>query len=380
MLDDVGVEVVGDRRGTGQGQACDHCQDGGKRHGGDEAEEQAATHGIGQMDRGHVGAAQQGAGGILEGRVGADQQDGAKADDKGEDVEVTDKAGGEEDALARFLGIAHGEETHQDVRQAGGAEHQCQTERDGGDGVSDQTTWAHDGDPFLVYLHRFAKEGADVEVDRFHHHDGHEAGTGEQHHRLDDLHPGGGQHAAKQHVEHHQDTDQYHGHMVLQAEQQLDQLAGTDHLGDEVEGNHHQRAAGGEGAHFGLLEAVGGNVGEGIFAEVAQPLRDQEQNDGPAHQKADGVDEAIIARGVDQRRDPEEGGGGHVVTGDGQAILEAGDAATRCIVVRGRAVALGGPVGDEQGGGYEDHEHQNGRDIEGLAVYLATYRIGGQQG
>ncbi len=304
----------------------------------------------------------------------------AKADDEGEDVEVADEAGGIEHALARFLGVTHGEEAHQDVGQAGGTEHQGQTQRDGGDGIGDQATRAHDGDALLVHLDRFTEQGADVEVDRLHHHDGHEAGSGEQHHRLDDLHPGGGQHAAKQYVEHHQDADQHHGHMVLQAEQQLDELAGTDHLGDQVEGDHHQRAAGGESAHLGLLEAIGGHVGKGVLAEVAQPLRDQEQDDGPAHQKADGVDKTVVAGGVDQRRDAEERGGRHVVTGDGQTVLEAGDAPAGGVVVGGRAVALGGPVGDEQGRRHEDHEHDDGRDVEGLAMHFAGQRIGCQQG
>jgi len=89
------------------------------------------------MDGRHVGAPQQGAGGVLEVRVGADQQDGAKADDEGEDVEVADEAGGIEHRFTGFLGIAHGKEAHQDVGQTGGTEHQGQPKGDGGDGVGD---------------------------------------------------------------------------------------------------------------------------------------------------------------------------------------------------------------------------------------------------
>ena len=76
------------------------------------------------VHRRHVGAAQQRAGGVFERRIGADQQDGAEADNKGQDIEVTDKTGGVEHALARFFGVTHGKEAHQDVRQTGGAEHQ----------------------------------------------------------------------------------------------------------------------------------------------------------------------------------------------------------------------------------------------------------------
>ncbi|MMZ70231.1 hypothetical protein D1872_332240 [compost metagenome] len=67
------------------------------------------------MHRRHVVAAQQRASRILEVRVGADQQDRAEADDEGQDVEVADEAGGIEHRFTGFLGVAHGEETHQDV-------------------------------------------------------------------------------------------------------------------------------------------------------------------------------------------------------------------------------------------------------------------------
>jgi hypothetical protein len=36
------------------------------------------------------------------------------------------------------LAFGHGEEAHQDVRQAGGAEHQAEAERDRGDRVGEQ--------------------------------------------------------------------------------------------------------------------------------------------------------------------------------------------------------------------------------------------------
>lgn len=73
--------------------------------------------------------------------------------------------------------------------------------------------------------------------------------------------------------------------MVVEAEQQLDQLAGADHLRDQVERHHHQRAAGRQGADLLLLEAVGGDVGEGVLAQVAQALGDEEEDDRPADQE-----------------------------------------------------------------------------------------------
>lgn len=116
------------RRSTGQGQPRHHRKNGRERYRRDEAEENAATHRVGQVDRRHVVAAEQSARRILERRVGADQQDRAETDDEGQDVEVTNETSGVQHALTRFLGIAHREEAHQDVRQAGRTEHQRQTQ------------------------------------------------------------------------------------------------------------------------------------------------------------------------------------------------------------------------------------------------------------
>ena len=60
-------------------------------------------------------------------RILQQERYGAEADDEGQDVEVADEAGGVEHRLAGGLGVRHREEAHQDVRQAGGAEHQGQT-------------------------------------------------------------------------------------------------------------------------------------------------------------------------------------------------------------------------------------------------------------
>ena len=76
----------------------------------------------------------------FEVRVGADQQDGAKADDEGED-EVPDEAGGIEH---RFTGFLASLTVKKRIRmgQTGGTEHQARPRGDGGDGVGDQAAWA----------------------------------------------------------------------------------------------------------------------------------------------------------------------------------------------------------------------------------------------
>ena len=59
---------------------------------------------------------------------------------------------------------------------------------------------------------------------------------------------------------------------VLEAEQQLDQLAGAHHLRDQVERHDDERSRGGEHAHRRLREAERRHVGERELAQVAQPL------------------------------------------------------------------------------------------------------------
>ena len=74
-------------------------------------------------------------------------------------------------------------------------------------------------------------------------------------------------------------------------------------------------------------QAVGDDVGEGVAAEVAQRLGDQEQDHREADQEADGVDHPVIARRVDEAGDAEERGGRSVVAGEGEAVLDAAQAA-----------------------------------------------------
>ncbi|MNE46361.1 hypothetical protein D3C80_1406930 [compost metagenome] len=77
----------------------------------------------------HVAATQQGAAQFAVDEVawvGADDHDGGEAEHADHQEEETDEARGVEHRFARLPGIGHGEEAHQDVRQAGQAEHQAE--------------------------------------------------------------------------------------------------------------------------------------------------------------------------------------------------------------------------------------------------------------
>jgi len=209
-----------------------------------------------------------------------------------------------------------------------------------------------------------------------HHHAGHEGRAAQQQTSLDDLHPGGGRHAAEQHIDHHQRADDDHRNPVFQAEQQLDQLTGADHLRDQVKRHNDQRAGSRKNADRGLLEAKGRHVGESELAQVAQTLGHQEGDHGPADQKADGVDQAVKAAGHHRRRDSQKGGRRHIVAGNCQPILEAGDTAARGIKV-GCRLGLGRcPLGDEQRQDHEAAKHADRGPVGGLLFGLPQVRAG----
>jgi hypothetical protein len=86
LLEDLLVEVVGERRRRRDGQPGDHREDRREGDTGDDAEEPTATELVGQQRSGRVGLAGSGVDG-----VGADEGGGAEADDQGEQVEQADE-------------------------------------------------------------------------------------------------------------------------------------------------------------------------------------------------------------------------------------------------------------------------------------------------
>ena len=98
-------------------------------------------------------------------RVGGDQHDRAEADDEGEDVEVADEGGRPEHRLARFLGVADGEEAHEDVGQPGGAEHQRHAERERVDRIGDRRARRQDLVMLRMDLDRLGDQRVEVEAE-----------------------------------------------------------------------------------------------------------------------------------------------------------------------------------------------------------------------
>ena len=376
------VNIVTHRRCARQGQSGHHRQNGGEGYGGDKAQQQVAADGCRQVNRRHVGAADHFVHGFAVFDYGFEklgiigqENNRAKTDDKGEQVEIADKAGGDDYRFARFAGVGHGEETHQDMRQAGGAEHQRQAERERVHRIFHQAAGRQNRlaermgiDGFLE--HRFHAETADIQ-----HHKRHKRCAAQQQHGFNHLHPSRRQHTAEQHIGHHQRTDNQHRPNIVHAEQKLDQLARAHHLRDEIQHHHQQRTRSGKQAHRRLFQAVGRHIGKGKLPQIAQPLRHQKQHQRPADQKARRINQAVVTGGEHHRRNAEKRRGRHKIPRNRQPVLKAGDTAAGGVEILGGTVFLRRPFGNPQRGAHEDEEHHHSRPVGRLFLHLAAKRI-----
>ncbi len=254
------------------------------------------------------------------------------------------------------------------MRQARGAEHQRQRQRDEvqlGEVAGAELLHRLQQLRVAGSLDGLAEQRRQVEVGQREHPDGHHGGAGDEQGGLDDLHPGGALHAADQHVDDHQRTDDRDDQVLaplgLHVQQQRHQTARAGHLGQQVEERHRERRRGGRDPDRTLAQPEAEHVGHGELAGVAELLGDQQQRDQPRHQEADGVQEAVVAVDRDGPGDAEEAGRRQVVAGDRGAVLGAGERAPGGVVVsRGLGVARGA---DDDGEGDAD-EQQEDRDVD----------------
>ena len=225
------------------------------------------------------------------------------------------------------------------------------------------------------------EQAREVEPVEAQHPHGHHRGADDQQRRLDDLHPGGAAHAAVEHVDDHQDTDdgdhqrlpvERRARHVLDADEQRDQAARAGHLGQQVEERHQQRGDRGGRAHRTLAHPEAQDVAHREAADVAQQLGHQQQGGQPGDEEADGVEEAVVAVHRDRPGDPEEGRGRQVVTGDRDAVLGTGERAPGGVVVRGGVGGAADPVDDQQG--HHDEERED-PDVQRRAADLRAHRF-----
>ena len=132
MAQHADIKVVRHRGGGCQHQSGDHSHDRGERHGGDDRQHEVAKHRarpaadeLRQQRRGHVAA------GINRHDVGRPHQlGGAETQEQRQQIKAADDYHRPDYRAARLQRGAYGEEAHQDMRQAGRAEHECDAEAD----------------------------------------------------------------------------------------------------------------------------------------------------------------------------------------------------------------------------------------------------------
>ncbi len=355
---DVDPQVVRQRRRAGQREAGNDREDRRKRHGRDEAEKHSPADDLGQQGRRHVAARVH-----CRDRLVAHQHHRAKAEHEREQVERPDEPRCPVHRDARGPCVGHCVETHQDMRQARGAEHQGEAKRDGVERVGDQLAWTeHAG---AVHLGRRREQPQRVEAELREHQTGQHRRTQHQQHGLDDLHPRRGDHPAEEDVgQHHAPDDDDRG-LVAEPEEQPDQVACADHLRDQVERHDRQAADRGGDAHRALPQPECHDVGKGVLAEVAQRLGDEKQHDRPADQKPDRVDQPVEARQRHQAGDAEKAGRAHVVARQREPVLEPGDRAPCRVEVIGAVCLARGPPGDAE---RQRDENQETGDRDGVGL------------
>ncbi len=192
---------------------------------------------------------------------------------------------------ARGFGVGHGVEAHENVRQSGSAENQGDAEREKVEravgGFIAQTRREeifHDFGAVWRVVMNLADGGeksAEAEAEMREDQKAEKNRAGDQQNGFDDLHPSGGDHAAKDDVNDHQDSHAGDGEAEADArtfQQQGDQRSGADHLRDHVERADGDGAERGHGANRARMQAVGENVCHGVLAGVAQRFGDDEQD------------------------------------------------------------------------------------------------------
>ena len=199
-----------------------------------------------------------------------------------------------------------------------------------------------------ILIRRGAEQRERVERELHQHHEREHERARQQQHGFDDLNPGRGDHAAEEHVRQHHHADDGDGDLVVEAEQQSNQVAGADHLRDQIERHHRQAAGGRRHANRRLLQSERHHIAEREAAKVSERLRDQADDHGPPDEKADGVDEPVEAVEGHHAGDAEKTCRAHVVAGEREAVLQRRDGSAGGIKVFRVAGSLGRPPGDEQ--------------------------------
>ncbi len=207
----------------------------------------------------------------------------------------------------------------------------------------------------------------------------------EQQQRLDDLYPRRRNHSAEEDVDQHDGGDERHGPFVCHAEHQAHEIAGADHLRENIEEERQDAAECSSDADGDGPQPECDDVGESVLPEVAHRLRDQKHQRRPADQPPRGVDHPVVPAQRDKASDPEERCSAHVITCEREAVLQRTDRTSCGIELARRPRAARSPIGDRQGQRDDEEEEQDGgnsrraerrclHDVSGMMKAIAQPR------
>ena len=132
------------------------------------------------------------------------------------------------------------------------------------------------------------------------------------------------------------------------ADERLDQHARADHLRDEVDEQHGERAERRGHARGPLAQPEREDVGERVLARVAHPLGEEQQHRQEGDERRHEAHERVDAEEEHEPGEAEERGGRHVVARDRPAVLQAADRAAGGPELGGGRRPLGRPLGDAE--------------------------------
>ena len=250
------------------------------------------------------------------------------------------------------------------MRQAGGAEHQREAQGKCVERIGDEL--ARSKHLCTELIGGCGKELQGVAAEPHEDEAGKDGGAREEQRCLHDLNPGRGEHPAKEDIRDHHGPHDDDRQLIGEPEEQLHQVPRPDHLSDQVKPHHREGADRRRHPDGALPQAIGHDIGEGVFAEISERLGDQEHDHGPANQESDGVDEPVKSGQRHETRDAEEAGGAHVIPGQGEAVLDTGHRPSGGIEMLGALGLARSPPGDAQGHRHE-REEAGDRNVVGFA-------------
>src|SRR5512143_851217 len=148
----------------------------------------------------------------LTDRIRSDEHHGPEPEHERHQVERADQPGRVEYRLPCRFRVGNRVEPHQDVRQAGGPEHERHAERDRVERLRHEPAGGQHR--IAVALGGRGEQRRGIHPEARQHEHGEYRGAREEQPRLDDLHPCRREHAAEQHVHDHRRPDQHDGRLL----------------------------------------------------------------------------------------------------------------------------------------------------------------------